>query len=199
MTFIIATNNAKKLLELSRILNPLGIRALSAKEAGVSLGEVEETGETFEENARLKARAALDKTGMPALADDSGLMVDALNGEPGVYSARYGGEGATDAQKNEKLLKNMENVPKGKRTARFVSAICCLFPDGREIMVRGECEGSIAYAPRGEGGFGYDPVFLVGERSYAQLTPEEKDAVSHRGRALRKLSEELKKVLQGQE
>lgn len=199
MTFIIATNNAKKLLELSRILNPLGIRALSAKEAGVSLGEVEETGETFEENARLKARAALDKTGMPALADDSGLMVDALNGEPGVYSARYGGEGATDAQKNEKLLKNMENVPKGKRTARFVSAICCLFPDGREIMVRGECEGSIAYAPRGEGGFGYDPVFLVGERSYAQLTPEEKDAVSHRGQALRKLSEELKKVLQGQE
>lgn len=199
MTFIIATNNAKKLLELSRILNPLGIRALSAKEAGVSLGEVEETGETFEENARLKARAALDKTGMPALADDSGLMVDALNGEPGVYSARYGGEGATDAQKNEKLLKNMENVPKGKRTARFVSAICCLFPDGREIMVRGECEGSIAYAPRGEGGFGYDPVFLVGERSYAQLTPEEKDAISHRGRALRKLSEELKKVLQGQE
>ena len=199
MTFIIATNNAKKLLELWRILNPLGIRALSAKEAGVSLGEVEETGETFEENARLKARAALDKTGMPALADDSGLMVDALNGEPGVYSARYGGEGATDAQKNEKLLKNMENVPKGKRTARFVSAICCLFPDGREIMVRGECEGSIAYAPRGEGGFGYDPVFLVGERSYAQLTPEEKDAVSHRGQALRKLSEELKKVLQGQE
>lgn len=199
MTFIIATNNAKKLLELSRILNPLGIRTLSAKEAGVSLGEVEETGETFEENARLKARAALDKTGMPALADDSGLMVDALNGEPGIYSARYGGEGATDAQKNEKLLKNMENVPKGKRTARFVSAICCLFPDGREIMVRGECEGSIAYAPRGEGGFGYDPVFLVGERSYAQLTPEEKDAISHRGRALRKLSEELKKVLQGQE
>lgn len=199
MTFIIATNNAKKLLELSRILNPLGIRTLSANEAGVSLGEVEETGETFEENARLKARAALDKTGMPALADDSGLMVDALNGEPGVYSARYGGEGATDAQKNEKLLKNMENVPKGKRTARFVSAICCLFPDGREIMVRGECEGSIAYAPRGEGGFGYDPVFLVGERSYAQLTPEEKDAVSHRGQALRKLSEELKKVLQGQE
>lgn len=195
MTFIIATNNEKKLVELSRILNPLGIRALSAKEAGVSLEEVEETGKTFEENARLKAQAALQKTGMPAVADDSGLMVDALNGEPGVYSARYGGEGASDAQKNEKLLKNMENVPQEKRTARFVSAVCCLFPDGREIMVRGECEGSIAYAPKGEGGFGYDPVFLVGERSYAELTPKEKDAVSHRGRALRKLSEELKKVL----
>lgn len=195
MTFIIATNNEKKLVELSRILNPLGIRALSAKEAGVSLEEVEETGKTFEENARLKAQAALQKTGMPAVADDSGLMVDALNGEPGVYSARYGGEGATDTQKNEKLLKNMENVPQEKRTARFVSAVCCLFPDGREIMVRGECEGSIAYAPKGEGGFGYDPIFLVGERSYAELTPEEKDAVSHRGRALRKLSEELQKVL----
>lgn len=195
MTFIIATNNPKKLVELSRILNPLGIRALSAKEAGVSLEEVEETGKTFEENARLKAQAALQKTGMPAVADDSGLMVDALNGEPGVYSARYGGEGASDAQKNEKLLKNMENVPQEKRTARFVSAVCCLFPDGREIMVRGECEGSIAYAPKGEGGFGYDPVFLVGQRSYAELAPEEKDAVSHRGRALRKLSEELKKVL----
>lgn len=195
MTFIIATNNEKKLVELSRILNPLGIRALSAKEAGVSLEEVEETGITFEENARLKARAALQKTGMPAVADDSGLMVDALNGEPGVYSARYGGEGATDTQKNEKLLKNMENVPQEKRTARFVSAVCCLFPDGREIMVRGECEGSIAYAPKGEGGFGYDPIFLVGERSYAELAPEEKDAVSHRGRALRKLSEELQKVL----
>ncbi len=195
MTFIIATNNEKKLVELSRILNPLGIRALSAKEAGVSLEEVEETGITFEENARLKARAALQKTGMPAVADDSGLMVDALNGEPGVYSARYGGEGATDTQKNEKLLKNMENVPQEKRTARFVSAVCCLFPDGREIMVRGECEGSIAYAPKGEGGFGYDPIFLVGGRSYAELAPEEKDAVSHRGRALRKLSEELQKVL----
>ena len=195
MTFIIATNNEKKLVELSRILNPLGIRALSAKEAGVSLEEVEETGITFEENARLKARAALQKTGMPAVADDSGLMVDALNGEPGVYSARYGGEGATDTQKNEKLLKNMENVPQEKRTARFVSAVCCLFPDGREIMVRGECEGSIAYAPKGEGGFGYDPIFLGGGRSYAELAPEEKDAVSHRGRALRKLSEELQKVL----
>ena len=195
MTFIIATNNEKKLVELSRILNPLGIRALSAKEAGVSREEVEETGITFEENARLKARAALQKTGMPAVADDSGLMVDALNGEPGVYSARYGGEGATDTQKNEKLLKNMENVPQEKRTARFVSAVCCLFPDGREIMVRGECEGSIAYAPKGEGGFGYDPIFLVGGRSYAELAPEEKDAVSHRGRALRKLSEELQKVL----
>lgn len=195
MTFIIATNNQKKLVELSRILNPLGIQALSAREAGVCLDEVEETGTTFEENARLKAQAALQKTGMPAVADDSGLMVDALNGEPGVYSARYGGEGATDAQKNEKLLKNLEAVPGEARTARFVSAVCCLFPDGREIMVRGECEGSIAYAPRGEGGFGYDPVFLVGERSYAELSPSEKDAVSHRGKALRGLAEELKKIL----
>lgn len=195
-TFIIATNNPKKLVELSRILNPLGIHAISAKEAGVNLDEVEETGTTFEDNAELKARAALDKTGMPAVADDSGLMVDALDGAPGVYSARYAGEGASDAERIEKLLNNMERVPKNERTARFVSAVCCVFPDGGKIVVRGECEGEIALAPAGEGGFGYDPVFLVeGGKTYAELSAVEKDKISHRGRALRKLSDALKEKL----
>ena len=154
MQFVMATNNLKKRDEMERILKELGIEVLTAKQAGADLGDVEETGTTFEENAYIKAKAALDLTGKASIADDSGLMVDALNGEPGVYSARYGGPGATDEEKVQKLLKNIENVPEEKRTARFVSAICCLFPNGKELMVRGECPGKIAYAPAGEGGFG---------------------------------------------
>lgn len=196
MVFIIATNNMKKRVELDRILNPLGIEAITAEQAGVSLEEVEETGATFEENAELKALAACSLSGLPAVADDSGLEVDALNGAPGIYSARYAGENATDADRIEKLLLELKDVPEEKRTARFVSAVCCVFPDGRKLVVRGECEGTIAFAPEGTDGFGYDPVFLTGnDRTYAQLTPEEKDAISHRGIALRRLSNELKAIL----
>ena len=191
-TFINATHNAKKLAELARILEPLSISAQTAEMAGFSLEDVEETGTTFEENARLKAYSAMRQTGLPAIADDSGLEVDALNGAPGVYSARYAGPNATDRDRCEKLLREMENVPDEKRTARFVSAICCVFPDGTERMVRGECEGRIARAPSGNGGFGYDPVFLVGDRTYGELSAEEKDAISHRGRALRALQEALR-------
>ena len=184
MQFVMATNNLKKRDEMERILKELGIEVLTAKQAGADLGDVEETGTTFEENA--------------SIADDSGLMVDALNGEPGVYSARYGGPSATDGEKVQKLLKNIENVPEEKRTARFVSAICCLFPNGKELMVRGECPGKIAYASAGEGGFGYDPVFVVeGGKTFAELTAEEKDAVSHRGAALRKLKAALRETLEG--
>ena len=198
MQFVMATNNLKKRDEMERILKELGIEVLTAKQAGADLGDVEETGTTFEENAYIKAKAALDLTGKASIADDSGLMVDALNGEPGVYSARYGGPGATDEEKVQKLLRNIEDVPDEKRTAKFVSAICCLFPDGKELMVRGECPGKIAYAPAGEGGFGYDPVFIVeGGKTFAELTAEEKDAVSHRGVALRKLKAALKKALEG--
>lgn len=198
MRYVIATHNRKKLLELQRILSPLGIEAVTGEEIGIPLTEAEETGTTFEENARIKAESACRETGLPAVADDSGLMVDALNGEPGVYSARYGGPGATDEEKVQKLLKNIENVPEEKRTARFVSAICCLFPNGKELMVRGECPGKIAYAPAGEGGFGYDPVFVVeGGKTFAELTAEEKDAVSHRGAALRKLKAALRETLEG--
>lgn len=193
MKFIIATNNPKKLIELERILKPLGIDAVSAKEAGVVLDDVEETGTTFAENAFLKADAAYKKTGMPSVADDSGLSVDALNGRPGVYSARYAGENATDKDRYTKLLGEMKDIPEDDRTAHFTSAICCILSDGSKIEVEGRCDGRIAFEPSGDGGFGYDPVFLYGERSYAQLTAEEKDKVSHRGKSLRKLQEELQK------
>lgn len=192
MKFIIATNNAKKLKELERILKPLGINAVSAKEAGIVLDDVEETGTTFAENAFIKANSAFQKTGMPAVADDSGLCVDALNGRPGVYTARYGGENATDEEKYMKLLDEMKDIADNNRTAHFTSAICCILPDGTKIEVEGICEGKIAFNPYGDGGFGYDPVFMFGDKSYAQLTAEEKDAVSHRGQALRKLQSELK-------
>ncbi|WP_101696743.1 RdgB/HAM1 family non-canonical purine NTP pyrophosphatase [Clostridium minihomine] len=187
MTFVIATHNQKKLKELRRILEPLGIEPVIRDD----LPEVEETGTTFAENALLKAQSACNETGMPAVADDSGLVIDALNGAPGVYSARYGGEGFTDKERYEKVLREMQAVPAEKRTARFVSAVCCVFPDGKVITVEGSCEGTIGFAPKGEGGFGYDPIFMVGTRSYAEMSAAEKDEISHRGRALVKLAQEL--------
>lgn len=195
MRFLVATHNAKKLRELSRILEPLGIEAITDRELGQPLTEVEETGTTFEENAYLKAASACRETGLPAIADDSGLAVDALDGAPGVYSARYAGENATDAERIAKLLRELEGVPAEKRTAQFVSVVCCVFPDGRTLSVRGECPGRIGFAPRGEGGFGYDPIFEVGDRTYAELSAEEKDAISHRGNALRKLKTALENYL----
>ncbi|TQI65925.1 RdgB/HAM1 family non-canonical purine NTP pyrophosphatase [Clostridium sp. KNHs216] len=187
MKFVMATHNQKKLQELERILMPLHI-SVSAPD----LPEVEETGTTFAENAFLKADSACRETGLPAVADDSGLMVDALGGAPGVYSARYAGEDATDLDRIHKLLDAVKEVPQEKRTAKFVSAICCVFPDGTRITAQGECAGTIAFAPEGEGGFGYDPVFLVNGKSFAQLTAEEKDEISHRGRALRAFAEKLR-------
>lgn len=198
MNFIIATNNPNKCKELERILLPFGIHALTQKQAGVELDDVEETGSTFAENSALKARAACKKAGIPAIADDSGLMVDALDGAPGIYSARYAGENGTEAQRIEKLLKNLRDVPYEKRTARFVCDICCVFCDGTEIHADGVCEGHIAFEPSGDGGFGYDPVFVYDGKSFAQLTKEEKDAVSHRGNALRKFSEILPKYINKQ-
>lgn len=198
MDFLIATHNMKKRDELSRILKPVGVRALLAEEAGVDLTDVEETGTTFEENAFLKAQSGCLESGMPCIADDSGLAVDALDGAPGVFSARYSGEHGNDDKNNELLLKNLKDVPMEQRTARFVSAVCCVFPDGRKITVRGECEGKIAFDLKGNGGFGYDPLFLPEEyegKTMAQLTPEEKDAISHRGKALRLLSKKLEEIL----
>ncbi len=191
-TFIIATHNKKKLAELERILAPLGISAQTAEQAGFALNEPEETGTIFEENAYIKAFAAMTATGMPAVADDSGLEVDALGGAPGVYSARYGApEAKTDEDRYLKLLAEMQDVPAHQRTARFVSAVCCVFPDGASITVRGTCEGTIAFEPVGSGGFGYDPVFLVGDKTYGELDAAEKDRISHRGQALRKLQAAL--------
>lgn len=198
MRYIVATHNPKKLGELSRILKPLGIDAVTDAETGVRLGEVEETGATFEENAFLKAAAACRQTGMPAVADDSGLQVDALDGAPGVYSARYAGEGATDADRNRKLLRALEKVPDERRGARFVSVVCCVFPNGDRVTARGECRGRIGHEPAGDNGFGYDPLFLIGDgRSFAELSAEEKDEISHRGNALRLFAVKLQEYLCG--
>jgi len=194
MELVVATNNPNKLLEFSRILQPLGVRVRSQKELCPDL-EAEETGTTFAENARLKAEAVYRVTGLTAVADDSGLCVDALDGAPGVYSARYAGPGATDAQRIRKLLEALRDVPAPRRTARFVSAICCV---GRDLLVecQGVCEGVIGTAPAGEGGFGYDPVFFVGDKSYSQMTGAEKDAISHRGKALRLFYDEMNRRMQ---
>lgn len=191
MTFIIATKNQKKLGELQRILAPLGIDAICEADSGFHFPEVEENGTTFAENALLKAKSACSVSGMPAVADDSGLCVDALDGAPGVYSARYAGGHGDDAANNALLLKNLENIPHEQRTARFQCAIACVFPDGRQLVVEGACEGYIGQTPRGTDGFGYDPLFYVNARSFAELTAQEKDRLSHRGQALRKLSAAL--------
>ena len=195
MDFLIATHNMKKQAELQRILAPLGINVLTADMAGIELSDVEETGTTFEENAFLKANSGCKESGMVCVADDSGLMVDFLDGAPGVYSARFGGEHGDDKKNNEKLLSLLKNVPPEKRTARFVSCVCCCFPDGRHFTVRGECEGIIANEVHGNGGFGYDPLFLVGEKTFGELSAEEKDKLSHRGNALRKFVEEIKNYI----
>lgn len=182
---ILASNNKNKLREFKSLMEPFGIEVISQKEAGCDF-EVEETGATFEENACLKAAAVTEATGLPAIADDSGLAVDALNGEPGIYSARYGpGHDATDADRYNYLLDKLRDVK--ERSARFVCCICCTFPDGGKLCTRGECEGEIMQGPVGENGFGYDPVFkpLCTERGMAELSPAEKNAISHRGKALR--------------
>lgn len=189
MKFVIATGNEGKVREFKRILEPMGFEAVSMKELGLAL-EVEETGKTFAENARLKAGAACKAAGLPAIADDSGLCVDALGGAPGVYSARYSGLG--DDENNQKLLRELADVPDGERTARYVCAICCCFPDGTFLTAEESCEGKIGYALSGSQGFGYDPLFYVGGRSFGQYSGEEKDAISHRGKALRLFCERLK-------
>ena len=195
MRFVIATHNPHKCIELARILEPLGITAVTDRELGVALPEVEETGKTFESNSFLKADSACDFTGLPAIADDSGLMVDALDGAPGVYSARFAGETGTYEDCNRKMLALMAEVPADRRTARFVSVITCVFPNGDVVTGKGYCDGVIADRIRGEGGFGYDPQFVVGDKSFAEMTPQEKDAVSHRGRALTAFSAELRAYL----
>lgn len=183
MKFVLASKNQKKLVEMNAILSQLGIEACSEADAGVDV-EVEETGSTFEENSLLKARAVMEASGLPAVADDSGLCVDALNGAPGVYSARYGGPELDDTGRCRLLLENLRG--QSPRTAKFVSVITCCFPNGDVLTARGECPGTIAFAPMGEGGFGYDPVFFLPEKkkTFAQLTAEEKNAISHRGKAL---------------
>ena len=195
MKLVLASKNPHKLTEMQAILAQLGVEVVLERDVGAD-GEVEETGTTFQENAFLKARAVMEATGLPAVADDSGLMVDALDGGPGVYSARFAGPGASDADRNRKLLRELEGVPEEGRGAKFVSAICCVFPNGDRVEARGECPGRIGFTPVGENGFGYDPLFVVdGGMSYAELFDEEKDAISHRGNALRLFSARLEEYL----
>ena len=188
MKVILASKNQHKLTELSAILSGLGFEIALESEYGLDI-DVDETGTTFEENSRLKAEAVMRAANMPAVADDSGLMVDALDGAPGVHSARYGPKGhdGTDDERIAFLLENMKEVPEAARTAKFVCVITCLWPDGREIVARGECPGHILFERHGNGGFGYDPVFFAENAgcTFAELAPEQKNQVSHRARALR--------------
>lgn len=181
--YVIATNNAHKLREIRAILENDSRAFLSMEEAHIHT-DPEETGTTFEENALIKARAACAASGLPAMADDSGICVDALNGAPGIHSARYCP--GTDQERTEFLLKNMEAVPDGQRQGRFVSVIACVYPDGTEFTVRGECEGVILREIRGEGGFGYDPIFFSpGDGcTFAEMPQARKNEISHRARAL---------------
>ena len=207
MDFILATNNMKKLAEMQRILSPLGINVVTAKMLGITLPEVVEDGDTFEANAKIKAESACKITGLPAIADDSGLCVDYLDGAPGIYSARFANievhngvnvdneKNADDEENNNLLLKKLEGVEESERTAYYVCAICCIFPDGREITVRGECHGTIGSERDGNAGFGYDPLFIINGKSFGKYEGEEKDKISHRGNALRKLTKELENIL----
>lgn len=187
---IFATGNEHKMIEIREILGELPVEILSMKEAGIKV-DIVENGNTFEENALIKAQEVCKIAGEMVLADDSGLEIDYLNGEPGIYSARYMGEDTSYRIKNQNLIDRLEGVPDEKRTARFVCAIAAAFPDGRSFVVRGTIEGMIGYEERGENGFGYDPIFYLPERglSTAELSSEEKNSISHRGNALRKMKE----------
>jgi len=189
---VLASGNAGKLREIRRILGDLGIEIVPQSEFGVT--DAEETGSTFVENALIKARHAVESTGLPAIADDSGLAVDALDGRPGVRSARYAGADASDGRNNERLLAELGGVPDERRGAAFHCAVCLVYPDGTEpVIAEGEWRGRILHEPRGGGGFGYDPPFYVEDAgcSSAELSPEQKNARSHRGQALRELARQL--------
>ncbi len=188
MKIILASNNKNKLREFREILEPAGFEVVSQAEAGADI-EVEENGTTFEENAYLKCRAIYDMFKIPVISDDSGLEVDALNGAPGIYSARYAEEGKRCAR----VLSEMEGVPDEKRTARFKCSICYIDEKGESHIVTGSCEGRIGYEKRGTNGFGYDPIFMYGEKSFAELSSEEKNSVSHRSNALKKFREIFQK------
>ncbi|MDD4715233.1 MAG: RdgB/HAM1 family non-canonical purine NTP pyrophosphatase [Oscillospiraceae bacterium] len=191
MKLVLASQNQRKIREMREILSGLSVDMLLPSEAGVHI-ETEETGSTFAENALLKASAVMRASGKPAVADDSGLAVDALNGGPGIYTARYGGEGLSDEARWKLLLENMRGQT--RRTCRFISSIVCCFPNGDTLTAEGVCEGMVAFAPQGTGGFGYDPVFYLPARrkTMAQLSPEEKNQISHRGKALRLFAEKLR-------
>ena len=196
MKVVLASKNAHKLVEISRITEKFGFELVLQSQLGVDI-DVEETGTTFEENSLPKAKAVMEATGLPALADDSGIAVDALNGEPGVYSARYGFDDSLDDWgRLLLLLKNTEHVPDGQRQAQFVCVITMVTPDGKTIQARGEIHGELLREPRGENGFGYDPIFYYppAGKSTAEMSPEDKNEVSHRANALKLFYEKLKEA-----
>ena len=195
MKIVLASNNAHKLQELRAILTTLGMEVVAQRDMGITV-EPNENGTTFEENSYIKAKTIMDCCGLPTIADDSGLMVDALDGALGVYSARFGGERCkSDRDRLEYLLELMQEVPDERRTARFVSVITLLTPDGKKIVARGECSGTILHEPKGENGFGYDPVFYVAEAgcTFAQLPAVQKNRISHRARALAAFAQQVRK------
>ena len=196
MKVVLASKNKHKLIEISKITEKFGMELVLQSELGMDI-DVEETGTTFEENSFIKAEAVMKATGLPALADDSGIAVDALNGEPGIYSARYGFDDSLDDWgRLLLLLKNTEHVPDGQRQAQFVCVITMVTPDGKTIQARGEIHGELLREARGENGFGYDPIFYYPPfgKSTAEMDPEEKNAVSHRGNALRVFYDKLKEA-----
>ncbi|HIQ68559.1 MAG TPA: RdgB/HAM1 family non-canonical purine NTP pyrophosphatase [Candidatus Faecousia excrementigallinarum] len=196
MKVVLASKNAHKLQEISKITEKFDMELVLESQVGVDI-DVEETGSTFEENSFIKAEAVMKATGLPALADDSGIAVDALNGEPGIYSARYGFDPSLDDWgRLELLLKNTEQVPDGSRQAQFVCVITLVTPEGQVIQARGEAYGELLRQPAGEGGFGYDPIFYYPPlgKSFAELSPEEKNQVSHRAQALKLFYEKLKEA-----
>lgn len=193
---VFATGNAGKMREIREILADTGLEVVSMKDMGIDI-PIEENGATFEENSVIKAKAVAAVCGEIVLADDSGLEIDFLNKEPGIYSARYLGEDTPYAIKNANLIERLNGVPDEKRTARFVCAIAAAFPNGEVLTTHGEIEGRIDYEEKGTNGFGYDPIFYVPEfdKTTAELSEEEKNSISHRGKALRRMKEELKKRL----
>ena len=196
MQIIFATKNEGKVKEVKMMLKDLGADVFTMTEAGIDI-DIEEDGETFEENALIKAKAVMEKSGCLVLADDSGLEIDYLNGDPGIRSARYMGHDTSYDIKNERILKLLEGVPEEERTARFVCAIAAAFPDGRTVTVRGTMEGIIGYEQKGENGFGYDPIFYVPEigKYSAELPLKEKNKISHRGKALLLIKQKLKEMI----
>lgn len=188
---ILASRNKGKIREIGAILSKYGMEVISRDDAGIPPFEVEETGDTFEENSYIKAKAILDIAGVPTIADDSGIMVEALNGEPGVYSARFAGEGCTPFDNNVKLLELLKDVPDEERGASFVSVITMLYPDGRKLVARGEVHGTLIREMRGENGFGYDPLFIPDSynETFGEMSPEEKNKISHRANSLIRLEE----------
>lgn len=195
MKVLVASNNKGKLKEFNKILGELGIECISMNDAGIDI-DVEETGTTFLENAKIKAEAIYKIAKIPTVSDDSGLCVDALGGEPGVYSARYAGEHGNDEKNNEKLLANLKNILPEKRTARFMSVVYLVLDDNTAISAQGTAEGFIIDEPKGENGFGYDPIFFSPTlgKTFAQASVEEKNAISHRGSALRELKRKLSAI-----